>query len=124
MKKKKPSTSIRTVHKNRKQLTRARVMKAINILENEGEYITFASVADAAGVTRATLYNHPDLKKLISEKRSSRHNAARRYKSTVSYLKKENLKLKKKVENQRSWIEVLNDTGPVVRDEDLVTKLN
>lgn len=123
MKSKRTASNIRSVHKSRKMSTRTRVLKAINLLEKEGERVTFASVANVSGITRATLYNHADLKKLISEKREAQHSARRRYDGAMADLRRENNKLRKKVENQRSWIEVLNDTGPVMRDEDLVTKL-
>ena len=117
------SSRIKAVHRKRKADTRARVMGAIRLLEEKGEQITFASVADIAGVTRATLYNHSDLKTMIADKRAEQHSARRRYGSAIAKLKTENRKLRKKVESQRSWIEVLNDTGPVMRDEDLVSKL-
>lgn len=122
------SSRIKAVHRKRKADTRARVMGAIRLLEEKGEQITFASMADTAGVTQATLYNHSDLKAMIADKRAEQHSARRRYGSAIAELniaelKTENRRLRKKVESQRSWIEVLNDTGPVMRDEDLVSKL-
>ena len=114
---------IKGVHEKRRRTTRARALRAVDLLEKRGERITFASVAEISGVSRPTLYNHPELRALIERKREGQHNAGRRYSSAIGELRAENRKLRKKVENQRSWIEVLNDTGPVMRDDDLTFRL-
>lgn len=114
---------IEAVHEKRKRATRARVLRAVALLEERGERITFASVAEISGVTRPTLYNHPELKALIERKREEQHSVGRRYSNAIGELKAENSKLRRKVEDQRAWIELLNDTGTAIGEEGFTLRL-
>ena len=55
----------------------AKVESAIQQLIHDGESITFESVAKAAGVSRGTLYNYPQVKSRIVELRTEAHAEAR-----------------------------------------------
>ena len=55
----------------------AKVESAIQQLIHDGESITFESVAKAAGVSRGTLYNYPQVKCRIVELRAEAHAEAR-----------------------------------------------
>ena len=45
----------------RHQLTRARAMQALRELDRAGAPVTFAGVAQAAGISRSWLYTQPDI---------------------------------------------------------------
>jgi hypothetical protein len=54
----------------RHQATLKRAADAITSLESTGQPVNFRSVADAAGVSRASLYRNPGIRDLISRIRS------------------------------------------------------
>ena len=56
---------LKKVHKHRKAATTQKVDEAIKRLLRTNEYINFNSVANEAGVAKATLYNHLDLRERI-----------------------------------------------------------
>lgn len=130
MKKKTAGRNLTKVHAKRKKSTKTRVKNAVELLEKEGRYVTFSLVAEVAGVSRPTLYNHPDLKTLIERKKAEQHNAVRRLGSkmradakTIEELRRKNGKLRKTIQRQGDLIEVLNDTGPVLRDKDVAKRI-
>ncbi|KYZ68313.1 DUF6262 family protein [Bacillus sp. GZT] len=56
---------LRQLHTKRKQETKIKVEEAIKRLTKNSKAINFNSVAKEAGVSKATLYNHPELKERI-----------------------------------------------------------
>lgn len=57
---------LRQLHEKRKQVTKIKVEEAIRRLTKRSKPINFNSVAEEAGVSKATLYNHLDLKERIN----------------------------------------------------------
>jgi hypothetical protein len=57
---------LRQLHEKRKQKTIAKVEEAIIRLTKNSKAINFNSVAAEAGVSKATLYNHHELKERIN----------------------------------------------------------
>jgi hypothetical protein len=55
----------------RHQATLTRASQAIEHLDRSGQPVTFSAVAAAAGVSRAWLYRHPDIRDLISRLRTA-----------------------------------------------------
>lgn len=110
---------LKKLHEERKSSTRRAALAAIDLLEKRGRRVTVSAVAETAGISRSTLYNHPELRELVFEKRGNWHDPSLRHRDVVACLKAENRRLQAKVESQRSWIEVLNDKGPVLRNEDV-----
>ncbi len=56
---------LRKLHEKRKQTTKVKVEEAIKRLTKVSKAINFNSVAEEAGVSKATLYNHLELKERI-----------------------------------------------------------
>lgn len=56
---------LRRLHEKRKQETKDKVEEAIKRLTKSSKAINFNSVEKEAGVSKATLYNHPELKERI-----------------------------------------------------------
>ncbi|MFD2614584.1 DUF6262 family protein [Paenibacillus gansuensis] len=56
---------LRWLHEKRKQETKEKVEEAIKRLTRSTKAINFNSVAEEAGVSKATLYNHTELKERI-----------------------------------------------------------
>lgn len=56
---------LRQLHTKRKQATKSKVEEAIKHLTKNSKAINFNSVAKEAGVSKATLYNHTELKERI-----------------------------------------------------------
>lgn len=121
---------LKTVHAQRKRKTEQRVMRALSVIRDEGEHVTFSLVSQVSGVSRTTLYNTPRLRRVIEQMIAKQGNAHRNMAAvhsadtaTIARLRGEVSKLKKKVRWQADMIAVLNDRGPVLRDEDLVDRL-
>src|SRR5699024_9671826 len=57
---------LKQLHEKRKQATKDKVEEAIKRLTKSSKAINFNSVAQEAGVSKATLYNHSDLKERIN----------------------------------------------------------
>lgn len=121
---------LKTVHAQRKRKTEQRVMRALSVIRDEGEAVTFSLVSQVSGVSRTTLYNTPRLRRVIEQMIAKQGNTHRNMAAvhsadtaTIARLRGEVSKLKKKVRWQADMIAVLNDRGPVLRDEDLVDRL-
>jgi hypothetical protein len=56
---------------DRHHVTVSKASNAIEHLDSSGQTINFSTVAAAAGVSRAWLYRHPDIRDLISRLRSA-----------------------------------------------------
>lgn len=66
---------IRHLHEERKRKTKEKVEYAIKRLTKDSKAINFNSVAKEAGVTKATLYNHSDLRERIEFLREQQEKA-------------------------------------------------
>ena len=66
---------LRQLHKQRKQATKDKVEEAIKRLIKSSKAINFNSVAKEAGVAKATLYNHIELKERIDFLRNQQEKA-------------------------------------------------
>lgn len=66
---------LRQLHEKRKQETKDKVEEAIKRLTKSSKAINFNSVAKEAGVSKATLYNHSELKERIDFLRNQQQNA-------------------------------------------------
>ena len=56
----------------RHELTRSRAVQALDELDRAGTPVTFAGVAQAAGISRSWLYTQPDIRHQIQRLRASR----------------------------------------------------
>ncbi|MCT1404011.1 DUF6262 family protein [Paenibacillus sp. p3-SID867] len=65
---------LRRLHEKRKQETKEKVEEAIRRLTKSSRVINFNSVAEEAGVSKATLYNHTELKERIDFLRNQQQN--------------------------------------------------
>ena len=66
---------LRQLHEKRKQVTKTKVEEVIKRLTKNSKAINFNSVAAEAGVSKATLYNHPELKERIDFLRNQQDKA-------------------------------------------------
>ena len=66
----KQKEQIKRLHESRKRQTKELVGLAIERLIEESRIITFGTVAEEAGVTKATIYRHPDLREKVETLRS------------------------------------------------------
>ncbi|MGX5475539.1 DUF6262 family protein [Bacillus toyonensis] len=66
---------LRRLHEKRKQTTKVKVEEAIKRLTKISKAINFNSVAEEAGVSKATLYNHPELKERVKFLRNQQEKA-------------------------------------------------
>lgn len=66
---------IRHLHEERKRQTKEKVENAIKRLTKDSKAINFNSVAKEAGVTKATLYNHSDIRERIEFLRDQQEKA-------------------------------------------------
>ena len=66
---------LRQLHEQRKQATKGKVEEAIKRLTKSSKAINFNSVAKEAGVAKATLYNHIELKERIDFLRNQQEKA-------------------------------------------------
>ncbi|MGG0359740.1 DUF6262 family protein [Bacillus tropicus] len=66
---------LRKLHEKRKQKTKVKVEEAIKRLTKVSKAINFNSVAEEAGISKATLYNHPELKERIKFLRNQQEKA-------------------------------------------------
>lgn len=130
MKSHKRVRNMKSVHARRKGRTRERVLAALELLEREGAELSFALVARVAGVSRPTIYNHPELRAAVDRGIALQRDARRRLElkksedaATIKKLRADNAKLRRKNRWQADMIAVLKDTGPVIRDEDIVERL-
>jgi hypothetical protein len=60
----------------RRELTRAKAIRALRELDHAGTPVTFEAVARAAGVSRSWLYGQPDLRAEIQRLRESTRRAS------------------------------------------------
>jgi hypothetical protein len=68
-------TAIITAARRRRELTRAKTVKALRELDRTGTAVTFELVARAAGVSRSWLYTQPDISSDIKRLRDATQRA-------------------------------------------------
>jgi len=66
---------LRQLHEKRKQATKLKVEEAIKRLIKASKPINFNSVAEEAGVSKATLYNQPEFRERINFLRNQQEKA-------------------------------------------------
>lgn len=104
------STAIRAVHVKRKESTRARVVGAVRLLEREGRVITVSLVAEVAGVSRPTIYNHPELRSLVERKIMEQRDASRRLGSRMRAESREKARLQRENRSLRERVRRLESS--------------
>jgi hypothetical protein len=57
--------------RRRRELTRSKTIQALRELESAGTPVTFATIADTAGVSRSWLYAQPDIRRDIERLRAA-----------------------------------------------------
>lgn len=94
----------KSAHARRKAATRARVAEAVRAIEREGRLMSISLVAEVAGVSRPTIYNHPELRSMVERAIAEQKSASKRLGSrirsdarTIAKLKKENRKLRERL---------------------------
>lgn len=124
MSKRKQSLVLLKSSQMRRTDSRRRILSAIKTVERERMRMTVSTVADLAGVTRATIYNHPDLKAMILRKRAEQNKTTHRLGQRRDREAREMQKLRKRisslefqVQKERSWIEFL-ENGSRFSDDD------
>ena len=60
----------------RHELTRSKAVQALRELDRSGQPVTFAGVAQAAGISRSWLYTQPDISSRIRRLRQSTHGSS------------------------------------------------
>ena len=66
---------LKKLHEDRKKATKKKVDEAIKRLTKNSKAINFNSVAEEAGVSKATLYNHLEIKERINFLRNQQEKA-------------------------------------------------
>ena len=74
--------------RKRRELARAKAVRALRELDRAGTPVTFEAVARAAGVSRSWLYNQPDLRAEIHRLREATSRAASQRASDASLLRR------------------------------------
>lgn len=124
MSKRKQSLVLLKSSQMRRSDSRRRILSAIKTVERERMRMTVSTVADLAGVTRATIYNHPDLKAMTLRKRAEQNKTTHRLGQRRDREVREMQKLRKRisslefqVQKGRSWMEFL-ENGSRFSDDD------
>lgn len=104
---------IKQLHEKRKQKTKEKVEAAIKRLTKASKAINFNSVAEEAGISKATLYNHPELKERITFLRNQQAQGfvdsrikrdENNQNAVIASLKRRIEKLEKKIKNLKKKI--------------------
>ncbi|MED0980514.1 DUF6262 family protein [Bacillus paramycoides] len=108
---------IRHLHEERKRKTKEKVETAIKRLTKDSKAINFNSVAKEAGVTKATLYNHSDIRERIEFLREQQEKAYSnsRVKRDEANQNAMNASLKRRIEKLEKRIEELEDENKELR---------
>lgn len=105
---------LKTIHASRKANTVQKVDKAIQRLVRASEPINFNSVASEAGISKATLYNHQELRNRIEGLRNQQSNAV-----TPKQVKREMNESNKDalIESLKRKIKKLEDDNKQLREQ-------
>ena len=108
---------IRHLHEERKRKTKEKVEKAIKRLTKDSKAINFNSVAKEAGVTKATLYNHSDIRERIEFLREQQEKAYSnaRVKRNEANQDAMNASLRRRIKKLEERIEELEDENKKLR---------
>ncbi|AST00139.1 transposase [Geobacillus thermocatenulatus] len=105
---------LKAIHASRKALIYQKVEEAIKRLIRANESINFNSVAKEAGVAKATLYNHPELRERIETLRQQQAQAptAKQIKREMNESNKDAL-----IESLKRKIKKLEDENKQLREQ-------
>ncbi|KMN44564.1 DUF6262 family protein [Bacillus sp. LK2] len=108
---------IRHLHEERKRKTKEKVENAIKRLTKDSKAINFNSVAKEAGVTKATLYNHFDIRERIEFLRDQQEKAYSnaRVKRNEANQDAMNASLRRRIEKLEARIKELEDENKELR---------
>ena len=108
---------LRHLHEERKRKTKEKVENAIKRLTKDSKAINFNSVAKEAGVTKATLYNHSDIRERIEFLRDQQEKAYSnaRGKRDEANQNAINASLRRKIEKLEARIKELEDENKKLR---------
>ncbi|EJV87697.1 DUF6262 family protein [Bacillus cereus] len=108
---------IRHLHEERKRKTKEKVENAIKRLTKDSKAINFNSVAKEAGVTKATLYNHSDIRERIEFLREQQEKAYSnaRVKRNEANQDAMNASLRRRIKKLEERIEELEDENKKLR---------
>ncbi|WP_002149242.1 DUF6262 family protein [Bacillus cereus] len=108
---------IRHLHEERKRKTKEKVENAIKRLTKDSKAINFNSVAKGAGVTKATLYNHSDIRERIEFLREQQEKAYSnaRVKRNEANQDAMNASLRRRIEKLEARIKELEDENKKLR---------
>lgn len=108
---------IRHLHEERKRKTKEKVENAIKRLTKDSKAINFNSVAKEAGVTKATLYNHSDIRERIEFLRDQQEKAYSnaRVKRDEANQDAMNASLRRRIKKLEERIEELEDENKKLR---------
>jgi hypothetical protein len=111
---------LRQVHTKRKQETKIKVEEAIKRLTKSSKSINFNSVAEEAGVSKTTLYNHPELKERIDFLRTQQEKAFQdsRIKRDENNQNAINASLKRRIEKLEAKNKVLENENQQLREKE------
>ncbi|MFE3576388.1 DUF6262 family protein [Lysinibacillus sp. NPDC059133] len=108
---------IRHLHEERKRKTKEKVENAIKRLTKDSKAINFNRVAKEAGVTKATLYNHSDIRERIEFLRDQQEKAYSnaRVKRDEANQDAMNASLRRRIKKLEERIEELEDENKKLR---------
>ncbi|MGE7888985.1 DUF6262 family protein [Bacillus cereus] len=108
---------IRHLHEERKRKTKEKVENAIKRLTKDSKAINFNSVAKEAGVTKATLYNHSDIRERIEFLREQQEKvySNARVKRNEANQDAMNASLRRRIEKLEARIKELEDENKKLR---------
>jgi len=111
---------IRHLHEERKRKTKEKVENAIKRLTKDSKAINFNSVAKEAGVTKTTLYNHPELRERIDFLRKQQEKAYQksRIKRDENNQNAMIASLRRRIEKLEAKIKELEEENKQLREEE------
>ena len=111
---------IRHLHEERKRKTKEKVEDAIKRLTKDSKAINFNSVAKEAGVTKATLYNHSDIRESIKFLRDQQEKvySNARVKRDEANQNAMNASLRRRIEKLEARIKELEDENKELRKKE------
>ncbi|CAM4023176.1 DUF6262 family protein [Mesobacillus zeae] len=111
---------IRHLHEERKRKTKEKVENAIRRLTKDSKAINFNSIAKEVGVTKTTLYNHPELRERIDFLRNQQEKA---YQNSRTKRDENNqnamiASLRRRIEKLEAKIKELEEENKQLREEE------
>ena len=111
---------LKRLHEDRKRKTKEKVENAIKRLTKDSKAINFNSVAKEAGVTKATLYNHSDIRESIKFLRDQQEKvySNARVKRDEANQNAMNASLRRRIEKLEARIKELEDENKELRKKE------